>query len=156
MLEIGPGTGVNLRYFRGGRVRWIGVEPNFFMERYLREEAARVGMSIDLRIGTADDLPVGDGTMDAVISTLVLCCVPDQQQALREILRTLKPGGRLVFIEHVAAPRGSRLRRIQNLITPVWKRFGDGCPPNRETWTELEQAGLRRSVMNGLPFRCRL
>jgi ubiquinone/menaquinone biosynthesis C-methylase UbiE len=93
VLEIGPGTGVNLRYFRGDTVRWIGVEPNFFMERYLREEAARLGMAIDFRIGTADNLPVGDGSVDAVISTLVLCCVPDQRQSLREIVRALKPGG---------------------------------------------------------------
>ena len=142
VLEIGPGTGVNLRYFRDRTVRWIGVEPNLFMERYLREEAARLEMPVELRVGTADHLPVEDGSVDAVISTLVLCCVPDQQQALREILRVLKPGGRLLFIEHVAAPRGSRLRRIQNWITPIWKRLGDGCHPNRETWRELEYAGF--------------
>ena len=142
VLEIGPGTGVNLRYFRSDRVRWIGVEPNFFMEPYLRQEAARLNLPIDLRIGTAGNLPVEDGSVDAVISTLVLCCVPDQRQSLREIVRALKPGGRLVFIEHVAAPPGSRLRRIQNLITPVWKRLGDGCYPNRETWAELEHAGF--------------
>ena len=142
VLEIGPGTGVNLRYLRDPAVRWIGVEPNLFMERYLRDEAARLGMPVDLRLGTADDLPVDDASVDAVISTLVLCCVPDQQQALREILRALKPGGRLLFIEHVAAPQGSRLRRIQNLLTPVWKRLGDGCHPNRETWRALENAGF--------------
>jgi ubiquinone/menaquinone biosynthesis C-methylase UbiE len=142
VLEIGPGTGVNLRFFRDRTVRWIGVEPNLYMERYLRDEATRLGVPIDLRVGTADDLPVSDGSVDAVISTLVLCCVPDQQQALREILRALKPGGRLVFIEHIAAPHGSRLRRIQNLVTPIWKRLGDGCHPNRETWSELEHAGF--------------
>jgi ubiquinone/menaquinone biosynthesis C-methylase UbiE len=142
LLEIGPGTGVNLRYLRDASVRWTGVEPNLFMERYLREEAERLGMSIELRVGTANDLPVSDASIDAVISTLVLCCVPDQQQTLREILRVLRPGGRLVFIEHVAAPRGSRLRRLQNLVTPIWKRLGDGCHPNRETWAELERAGF--------------
>jgi hypothetical protein len=47
-----------------------------------------------------------------------------------------------VFIEHVAAANGSRLRRIQNLVTPIWKRLGDGCYPNRETWGELERAGF--------------
>src|SRR5690242_1017533 len=110
VLEIGPGAGANLRYLRDGTVRWIGVEPNPFMERYLREEAARLGMAVELRLGTADHLPVDDGSVDAVISTLVLCCVPDQQQALQEILRALRPGGRLLFIEHVAAPHRSRLR----------------------------------------------
>src|SRR5215467_7027021 len=85
VVEIGPGTGVNLRYFRGSAVHWIGVEPNFFMERYLRDEASRLGMPIDLRVGTADHLPVSNNTVDAVISTLVLCCVPDQRQTLREI-----------------------------------------------------------------------
>jgi SAM-dependent methyltransferase len=75
VLEIGPGTGVNLHYFRNGTVRWIGVEPNQFMERYLREEAGRLNMPVELRTGTADALPVADCTVDAVISTLcpVLC-----------------------------------------------------------------------------------
>lgn len=142
VLEIGPGTGVNLHYFRRDTVRWIGVEPNFFMERYVREEAARLGMSVDFRVGTADHLPVDDGSVDVVISTLVLCCVPDQQKSLREIMRVLKAGGQLLFMEHVGAAPGSRLRRIQNLLTPVWKRLGDGCHPNRETWRELERAGF--------------
>jgi len=59
-----------------------------------------------------------------------------------KILRVLKPGGKLVFIEHVAAPAGTWLRRLQNWVTPVWKRMGDGCHPNRETWIELERAGF--------------
>jgi ubiquinone/menaquinone biosynthesis C-methylase UbiE len=144
VLEIGPGTGVNFRYFRANTMHWIGVEPNLFMEQYLRQEAARLGMSIDLRIGLADQLPVRDNSVDAVISTLVLCCVPDQRRALQEIQRALKPGGQFVFLEHVAAAPGTRLRRIQNLLTPIWKRLGDGCYPNRETWTELERAGFAR------------
>jgi ubiquinone/menaquinone biosynthesis C-methylase UbiE len=142
VIEIGPGTGVNLRYFRGEGVRWIGVEPNLFMEQYLRQEATRLGVAVDLRVGTADALPVEDASVDAVISTLVLCCVHNQRKSLGEIMRVLKPGGRLVFLEHVAAPPGTRLRRIQNFITPLWKRLGDGCEPNRETWAELERAGF--------------
>ncbi len=148
VLEIGPGTGVNLRYFQKEGVRWIGVEPNLFMERYLRQEAARLNMRVDLRVGTADALPIADCSVDAVISTLVLCCVHNQRQSLREVIRVLKPGARLVFLEHVAAAPGSRLRRIQNLITPVWKRLGDGCHPNRETWLDLERAGFARVDYN--------
>ena len=144
VLEIGPGTGVNLRYLMPDRVRWTGVEPNPFMEPYLRQEASRVGMPIEIRIGTADTLPVADNSVDAVISTLVLCCVPCPQRCLQEVLRALKPGGRFIFIEHVAAPRGSWLRRTQDLVTPLWKRLGDGCHPNRETWVEVERAGFKR------------
>ena len=142
VLEIGPGTGVNLRYLNSTRVRWIGVEPNPFMQPYLREEANRLGMAIEIRIGTADALPVADNSVDAVISTLVLCCVTSQQRSLQEVLRVLRPGGTLAFIEHVAAPRRSWLRRIQDLLTPVWKGLGDGCCPNRETWVELERVGF--------------
>ena len=143
VLEIGPGTGVNLRYLRPDRVRWMGVEPNPFMEPYLRQEASRVGMPIEIRIGTADTLPVAGSSVDDVISTLVLCCVPCPQRCLREVLRVLKSGGRFIFIEHVAAQRGSRLRHLQDLLTPLWKRLGDGCHPNRETWVEVERAGFK-------------
>jgi SAM-dependent methyltransferase len=143
VLEIGPGTGANLRYLPDG-VRWMGVEPNPFMQSYLREEADKLRLPIDIRIGTADTLPVADSSVDVVISTLVLCCVPSPQRCLQEVLRVLKPGGRFVFIEHVAAPPGTRLRRIQNLVTPLWKRLGDGCHPNRETRVDLEHAGFEK------------
>jgi SAM-dependent methyltransferase len=142
VLEIGPGTGANLRYLNPARVSWIGVEPNPFMQAYLHEEANRLGMPIEIRIPTGETLPVADESVDTVISTLVLCCVNSQHRALQEVLRVLKPGGRLLFIEHVAAPRGSWLRRMQNLLTPLWKRLGDGCHPNRETGVEVEGAGF--------------
>jgi ubiquinone/menaquinone biosynthesis C-methylase UbiE len=142
VLEIGPGTGANLRYLNPARVRWIGVEPNPFMQTYLHEEANRLAMPIEIRMSSGEALPVADASVDTVISTLVLCCVASQQSTLQEVLRVLKPGGKLLFIEHVAAPGGTWLRRIQNLLTPLWKRLGDGCHPNRETSVELERAGF--------------
>jgi len=142
IIEIGPGTGANLGYLNPLDVRWIGIEPNPFMQKYLEQEAERKKIDVEIRTGTADRLPAEENSADAVISTLVLCCVHSQQESLREILRVLRPGGRLLFIEHVAGARGSRLRRIQNLVTPLWKRLGDGCHPNRETWIALENAGF--------------
>ena len=142
VIELGPGTGANLRYLDPRRVRWTGIDPNPFMRTYLFDEASRLGVAADLRIGGAYDLPVENESVDAVISTLVLCCIDDPQRALREVLRVLKPGGRLIFIEHVAAPEGSRLRRVQNWIVPLWSWLGDGCHPNRETGKELERAGF--------------
>ena len=142
VVEIGPGTGANLRFLKPDKVKWIGVDPNPFMGRYLRDEAARLGMPIEFHLGTAENLPLPDGSVDVVISTLALCSTASQEHALREVLRVLKPRGRLLFIEHVAAPRGTRLRTLQNVLTPFWKRLGDGCHPNRETWVELERAGF--------------
>lgn len=156
VLEIGAGTGANLRYLAPDRVHWIGVDPNPFMWRYLRKEAGRRDLPVMLLNGTADMLPVRDASVDVVISTLVLCCVPSQRRALREVLRVLKPGGRFLFIEHVAAPRGSRLRRRQDLVTPLWKRLGDGCHPNRDTAAEIEAAGFAqvacRSITAPVPI----
>jgi ubiquinone/menaquinone biosynthesis C-methylase UbiE len=142
ILEIGPGTGANLRYLRSGGVRWIGVDPNPFMEDYLRREAARLEMPIEFHLGTAERLPLADASVDVVISTLTLCSTASQEKALKEVLRVLKPRGRLLFIEHVAAARGTRLRTLQDLLTPLWKQMGDGCHPNRETWLALEGAGF--------------
>ncbi len=142
VVEIGPGTGANLKYLNSGRVRWIGIEPNPFMNAYLRDEAQKLGIAIEIRTGTADSLPMENNSVDAVISTLVLCCVPSQENALRETLRVLRSGGKLVFIEHVAAEPQTRLRSIQDFIVPLWRRLGDGCEPNRETWRTIERAGF--------------
>jgi SAM-dependent methyltransferase len=143
VLEIGPGTGANLGYYPVG-VHWIGVEPNPYMHTYLRKEAARLNRTVDLRLGVAEQLPAADGSVDAVVGTLVLCSVDQLSQSLQEILRVLRPGGRFVFIEHVAAPRSSRLRRIQRAIRPVWGALADGCHPDRETWAAVDSAGFSR------------
>jgi len=142
VLEIGPGTGANLPYLKGRPVTWIGVEPNPFMHEYLKQQAAALGMTADVRQGIAERLPTADGTMDAVISTLVLCSVTDPGVVLREVLRVLKSGGRFVFIEHVAAARGSSLRRVQGWLRPLWSRMGDGCQPDREIAQAIQQAGF--------------
>ena len=133
VLEIGPGTGANLGYYPR-TVRLLGVEPNPHMHKYLRREAERLDRDIEIREGTAERLDVPDAAVDAVVSTLVLCSVRDQQAALVEVLRVLRPGGRFVFVEHVAAPRGTWRRRLQRAMRPVWSLLGDGCQPDRETW----------------------
>ncbi|HEV2708860.1 MAG TPA: class I SAM-dependent methyltransferase [Edaphobacter sp.] len=146
VIEVGAGTGVNLRYLDRERVKWIGVDPNPFMRPHLLREAGRLGMAADCRIGSAYELPVEDESVDAVISTLVLCSIDDQQRALREVLRVLRPGGRFVFIEHVAAPRGSRLGWMQRLVTPFWRQLCDGCNPCCETGAEVKRAGFAEVV----------
>ena len=141
ILEIGPGAGVNLSYYAPG-VCWIGIEPNLHMQRHLLKEAGSRGLRVDLRTGFAELLDVPDASVDAVVSTLVLCSVSSVAAVMKEIHRVLKPGGRFVFIEHVAAPRGTILRRIQRLLRPCYRFIAEGCRPDSETWTEIEQAGF--------------
>lgn len=143
VVEIGPGTGANFPYF-AKNIRWIGIEPNAFMHDDLRETAREYGFTPDIRAAAAEKLPLEDASVDAVVSTLVMCSVDDQMAALREILRVLKPGGSYVFMEHVAAPRGTWMRRWQGIIKPVWKIVGDGCRPDRETWVSIQKAGFSR------------
>lgn len=141
VLEIGPGSGRNLAYFDSG-VRWFGVEPNPFARDYLREETARLGLTAEVLDGTAEWLPVADASMDAVAASLVLCTVPDVDAALAEVRRVLRPGGRFVFIEHVAAPAGTPQRRWQTLFRRPHALLADGCQLDRETWTAIERAGF--------------
>jgi ubiquinone/menaquinone biosynthesis C-methylase UbiE len=141
VVEIGPGTGANLPYYDAS-VRWIGVEPNAFMHDYLEREATRLGRAVELREGRAESLPIPDASADAVVSTLVLCTVHDVDAALREVRRVLRPGGRFVFVEHVAARRGSLTRLLQRAVAPLWQAAGDGCHPDRETWRAIERAGF--------------
>ncbi|HLY27864.1 MAG TPA: methyltransferase domain-containing protein [Aggregatilineales bacterium] len=141
ILEIGPGAGPNLAYYSRD-IRWHGLEPNPAMLPYIQREAERLGLSIDLREGRAEQLDAPDGSFDAVVGTLVMCSVRDPQRTLREILRVLKPGGRYVFIEHVAAPRKSVSRRIQGIVKPIWKLVSDGCEVDRETGATIQAAGF--------------
>ncbi|WP_414586464.1 class I SAM-dependent methyltransferase [Scytonema sp. PCC 10023] len=143
VLEIGPGTGPNLPYYPKD-INLIGIEPNPFMHSYLKKEAQKLGFNnIDLRTSTAEQIDAEDNSMDAVVSTLVLCSVPNLAATLQEVLRVLKPGGSFLFIEHVAAPQGTLLRQVQSTIRPIWKVLADGCHPDRETWIALENAGFK-------------
>lgn len=141
VLEIGPGTGPNLPYYPKD-IHWIGIEPNPHMHSYVHKQADKLGLNIDLRIGNAEWLDAEDNSIDTVVSTLVLCSVPNIDYTLQAILRVLKPGGRFLFIEHVAAPQGTLLRQVQSTMSPIWKVIGDGCHPDRETGRALENAGF--------------
>lgn len=128
VLEIGAGAGPNLRFLPHD-VHYVAVEPNPHIHRHLTQEAQRYGIDAEIRRGAAEALDAADASMDAVIGTLVLCSVSDQALALAEVRRVLKPGGKYFFLEHVAAPRGTSLRRWQRIVQPVWTFFGGRLPP---------------------------
>jgi SAM-dependent methyltransferase len=143
VLEVGFGTCVNLRFLPPG-VRYFGVDRNPHMRRYAQSEAARLGTRVELVLGDGAGLPFPKGRFDAVFATLVLCSVADPLRVLCEVRRVLRPGGRYIFIEHVAAPAGSRTRWWQERTGPMWRVLGDGCSPARETAKTIASAGFAR------------
>jgi len=143
VLEIGSGTGGNLP-FLSGLARYVGVDRNVHMHRYAHARAADVAVPVFLSCADANRLPFRNSCFDAVIATLVLCSAADPAGVLQEIRRVLKPGGRYVFLEHVAAAADSRQRRWQERCAPVWRVLGDGCSPARDTERTIRAAGFAR------------
>ncbi|WP_299492963.1 class I SAM-dependent methyltransferase [Acaryochloris sp. IP29b_bin.137] len=141
ILELGPGAGPNLAYFKP-QVHWLGLEPNPYMHPYLQQKADELGLEINVQAATLADMAIPNNSMDVVLYTLVLCSVPDLEATLQDILRVLKPGGRFLFIEHVMAPAGSFLRRVQTGLCPLWQVIGDGCRLDRDTGKVIATAGF--------------
>ncbi|MPZ86267.1 MAG: methyltransferase domain-containing protein [Actinophytocola sp.] len=113
-------------------------------------------MSAPVLAGRAERLSLPDGSVDAAVATFVLCSVTDQRAALAELFRVLRPGGRYVFAEHVAARPGTWLRRGQNACAFCTGLFSGSCRPNRESLAAIERAGfdvveLHKYVLPG-PF----
>jgi SAM-dependent methyltransferase len=142
VVELGPGTGTNLRYYSPG-VHWIGIEPNPYLHPHLRRAAGDARLQVDIRQSYAEHIDLADDSADVVVATAVLCSVTDQIQSIREIRRVLKSGGRFVFLEHVAADRGTSLRRIQRAVQPFWGCLADGCNPARDTGEAIAGAEFK-------------
>lgn len=139
VLEIGGGTGANLPHYRDVE-RVTIAEPDPFMRAKLWPKLENAHVAVEVSDAGAEALPFADDSFDVVVATLVLCTVPDQGAALQEIRRVLRPGGRLLFIEHV---RGEgRLARWQDRVEPLWRRLAAGCHPNRDTVASIEAAGF--------------
>lgn len=141
VVEIGAGNGVNFRYYPPG-IKLVVYEPNPYMHKRLHDTAADHKIDYELRATSAEQLDFEAGSVDAVACTLVLCTVPNPLQVITEVHRVLKPGGRFFFMEHVAAPEGSGLRKVQNLLHRPWHWMFEGCHTNRETEPLLETAGF--------------
>ena len=141
-LELGAGTGHNLAHYPPAVERLVLTEPDPHMAKRLRarvEESGRAGVEV-VEAG-AEALPFGDGELDTVTATLVFCTIPDPQAALAEVARVLKPGGRMLFMEHVRA-RSPRRARWQERLNPVQNALAGGCNLNRDTAAAIRASGL--------------
>ena len=139
ILEIGVGTGLNLAYY-GPAARVIGLDVNPYLLRTAVPRAARRGYP--LQVGDVQSLPFAARSFDTVVSTLVFCTVPDPLAALEEIRRVLRPGGRLLQLEHTRT--GHPIPdTVLDLIAPAWRLASGGCHPNRDTAALLTDRGWR-------------
>jgi ubiquinone/menaquinone biosynthesis C-methylase UbiE len=140
VLELGAGTGLNLAHYRAATVsELVLTEPEEPMLRRLAPRAAANEPPATTVRAPAEKLPFADASFDTVVSTLTLCTVRDPVAALAEVRRVLAPGGRLLFLEHVRAD-DERAARRQDRITPLWRRIGHGCHPNRDTLAAITAA----------------
>jgi ubiquinone/menaquinone biosynthesis C-methylase UbiE len=143
VVEIGAGTGANLAHYPDAVRELVLVEPEEAMRARLQRRLAGTRAAPPARVlgAPAERLPLADESFDCAVSTLVLCSVGEQAQALRELRRVLRPTGSLLFIEHVRAD-APRLSRWQDRLEPLWRRCGHGCRPNRDTLAAIEAAGF--------------
>jgi SAM-dependent methyltransferase len=141
VVEIGPGAGANLRYY-APHTRLIAIEPNRAMHPHLKRKAKRGDIQLQVHASKGEKIDLPDQSVAAVLGTLVLCSVDDPAQVLSEVRRILQPGGRYLFLEHVADLHGTRLRRLQENLRRSWAFMFDGCHLNRETHRLIEQAGF--------------
>lgn len=148
-LDLGAGTGANLGLYPSQVTELVLAEPDPHMLKKLRAKAGKAGVAAEVVEASAETLPFPDSSFDTAAFTLVLCTVPDPDAALREAARVLRPGGKLLFLEHVRA-EDVRLARWQDRLEKPWRFLADGCHCNRDTVAAIEASPLSvESVSSG-------
>jgi ubiquinone/menaquinone biosynthesis C-methylase UbiE len=140
-LEIGAGTGANIPYYPDAVEEVTLAEPFEPMRRRLEHKLRQSGKSASTLDASAEAIPLDDESVDTVVSTLVLCTIDFPDRALAEIARVLRPGGQLLFIEHVRS-HSPRAARWQDRLETPWRHFAAGCRCNRDTVASITAAGF--------------
>jgi ubiquinone/menaquinone biosynthesis C-methylase UbiE len=152
VIEVGAGNGRNFAHYPGSVTEVLAVEP----EARLRESALRAAEEASLPIkvvaGVADRLPTEDASIDAGVASLVLCTVPDQDAALAELRRVIRPGGELRFYEHVVSRRPGAARIESALDATIYPHLSGGCHLARDTFAAIERAGFEVRSSRRFPF----
>ena len=142
VFELGCGGGLNQRFYNAGAVTsYAGIDPSQTGLEFARSEAGRKGWTHDIRLGSGEAIPFADASFDTVVCTFTLCSVQDPAASLREMRRILRPGGRLLFAEHGAAPDAG-IARWQARVEPVWKHLAGGCHLTRDVTRAINAHGF--------------
>lgn len=142
VLEIGIGSGLNLPFYTAQARQIFGLDPSPALLARARSRVLPTQPRVQFLAGSAEQIPLDAGSVDSAVMTWVGCSIPDIARALDEIRRVLRPGGRLLFVEHGRAPQ-QKIARWQDRLDPLWARIAGGCHINRSPDVLLRQAGLR-------------
>jgi ubiquinone/menaquinone biosynthesis C-methylase UbiE len=153
VLELGAGHGLNFPHYPTTVTDVIAIEPEPTLRAQATEAAGSAPVPVRVLAGVADDLPLDDASVDAAVASLVLCSVPDQDRALAELRRVLRPGGELRFYEHVI-PRCQPKRILLQAAdhSGLWPRIAGGCHPARDTGAAIERAGFQVETNERIMF----
>ena len=141
VVEIGAGYGATFPFYPAAVNRVLALEPDPTLRELALAAASHAPVPVTVKDGVAESLPAADASVDVVVSSLVLCSVADQSVVLAEVVRVLRPGGLLLFYEHVRSAHRV-LGAAEDLLTPLWSRMAGGCHPNRDTAAAIAGAGL--------------
>jgi ubiquinone/menaquinone biosynthesis C-methylase UbiE len=154
VVELGAGNGLNFRHYPSSVREVIAIEPEPTMRAAAERAAADSDVAVKVMPGIADSIPLASGSVDAAVASLVLCSVPDQDLALAELGRVLKPGGELRFYEHVIATEQPKRLFLQALDrSGIWPAVAGGCHPARDTHTAIGRAGFTVTTCRRFMFR---
>lgn len=142
VLEVGFGSGLNLPYYDAEKVTKVwALDPSEELWRMASPAVRRAAFEVEMIPARGEEIPVEDGRFDTAVITWTMCTLSDPERGLREIARVLKPGGRLLFCEHGAAPDAG-VRRWQVRLTPLWRHVSGGCHLDRDVPALVEGAGF--------------
>jgi ubiquinone/menaquinone biosynthesis C-methylase UbiE len=142
VLEIGAGSGLNFAYYDTSKVQKIwALEPSLGMQAIAKKTPVSKMLDIEYLSLLAEDIPFKKNTIDTIVCTYVLCTIPNVELALKKMYEVLKPEGKLLFTEHGLAP-DKKIKVLQNLVNPIWKRVSGGCNLNRNISMLLKGAGF--------------
>lgn len=152
VIEVGAGSGANFAHYPTTVGEVLAVEPEPYLRERAQREASQAPVSVSVVDGDADHLPGEEGSFDAGVAALVLCTVPDQQRALAELFRVIRPGGELRFYEHVIAETRGQARFQRFADATFWPHVAGGCHMARDTKSAIQQAGFEIETCERFPF----